>query len=202
MIDIPQYIHQCAPQVAQSTMQAIIQTESKGNPLAIGLNKGHKLKYQPLSVIQARKWVEYLEMHGYNFDVGLAQVNINNIHKYGYRAADALEPCTNLKLASAVLKKSYFEARAVSKSDNEALVKAISAYNTGNYNRGLYNGYVRRVYANANYTNFSGVPPVLARHKHTNITVADSQTSHKRSDPRRSKSILYVRAKNAAASFY
>jgi type IV secretion system protein VirB1 len=191
MIDIPQYIHQCAPQVAQSTMQAIIQTESRGNPLAIGLNGRYKLKYQPLSDIQARNWVLYLESHGYNFDIGLAQVNIKNIHKYGYRAVDALDPCTNLKLAGNVLKKSYFQARSKSGSDNEALVKTISAYNTGNYRSGIYNGYVQKVYKNAWRANYGRATEVAGNQ----VTQAQ--------DPQRSKSVLYVGPKNGtAASFY
>ncbi|MCC2624310.1 MAG: lytic transglycosylase [Burkholderiales bacterium] len=191
MIDIPQYIYQCAPQVAQSTMQAIIQTESKGNPLAIGLNGGHKLRYQPLSEVQARSWVKYLEEHNYNFDVGLAQINIKNIHKYGYRAIDALDPCINLKLASNVLKKSYFKARSASRSDNEALVKTISAYNTGNYRSGIYNGYVQKVYRNAWQANY-GKSTEIATNRVIQLQ-----------NPQRSKSLLYAGPKNGtAASFY
>lgn len=205
MIDIPQYIHQCAPQVAQSTMLAIIQTESKGNPLAIGLNNGHKLKYQPLSEIQARNWVLYLEEHGYNFDVGLAQINIKNIHKYGYRAVDVLDPCTNLKLASNVLKKSYFKARSTSASDNEALVKTISAYNTGNYRSGIYNGYVHKVYANAWHASAKDHELLIIRPRHNKVHVTEVASGQTQGglNAERSKSLLYVGPKNAPeASFY
>ncbi len=203
MIDIPKYIHQCAPQIAQSTMQAIIQTESKGNQLAIGLNGRHKLKYQPLSQNQARNWVLYLETHGYNFDVGLAQINIKNIHKYGYRAVDALDPCINLKLASNVLKKSYFQARVKSGSDNEALVKTISAYNTGNYRSGIYNGYVQKVYKNAWRANYAGYDYVPIIPKKKSKQVVHEVAGNYASIPQRSKSVLYIGPKNGtAASFY
>lgn len=149
MIDIPTYIQQCAPHVAQSTMLAIIRTESNGNPLAISINKGYKLRYQPKTLEQAYKWVEYLETHKYNFDIGLAQVNIKNINKYGYKAIEALEPCANLRIASDILIKNYGDALTKSKNTAEALEKAISAYNTGNYHSGLSNGYVQKVYINA-----------------------------------------------------
>ena len=76
--------------------------------------------------------------------MGLAQVNIKNIHKYGYRAEDALDPCINLKLASSILTKNYTQALINSSTSSEALQKAISAYNTGNYSAGLKNGYVKR----------------------------------------------------------
>lgn len=149
VIDIPQYIHQCVPNIAENTMMAIIKTESKFNPLAIGLNKGVRLMYQPQNLAQAGSWVTYLEKHGYNFDVGITQVNIKNIHKYGYRAIDALDPCLNMKLGGHILQSSYIKALRKSGNKREALYKAISAYNTGNYRSGFHNGYVQKVVYNA-----------------------------------------------------
>ena len=199
VVDIPAYISQCAPNVAQVTMQAIISTESKGNPHAIGLNKGYKLKHQPKSMQQAKLWVEYLERNNYNFDVGLAQVNIKNIHKYGYKAADALEPCINLKMASDILGKNYNGALTKSSSSAEALQKAISAYNTGNYSSGLRNGYVQKVYANAKQPILiaqNDVPPLVSSSGSSNSTVVSPRDIKTRQenykDPRKSKSVLYV----------
>ena len=88
MLNLALLILQCATPVAQVKMPAIIKTESQNNPLAIGLNKGYKLKFQPKDPEQAKNWVEYLEKNDYNFDVGLAQINIKNIKKYGYTAKD------------------------------------------------------------------------------------------------------------------
>jgi type IV secretion system protein VirB1 len=149
IIDIPYYIHQCAPHVAENTMMAIIKTESNSNPLAIGLNKGYRLMYQPRNINQAIKWVMYLENHKFNFDVGITQVNIKNIHKYGYKAVDALDPCINMRIGSYILQTNYIKALALSKNKQAALYKAISAYNTGNYKHGFYNGYVQKVVLNA-----------------------------------------------------
>ncbi len=202
MIDLLHYIHQCSPQVAENTMMAIIRTESKGNPLSIGLNKGYKLKFQPVSDAQAQSWVKYLEEHGFNFDVGLAQVNIKNIHKYGYKAVDALDPCTNLKIASNILKKNYSDARNHSNSDSEALSKAISAYNTGNYSSGFNNGYVQKVYANANSSNNEYVPSIT--HSNLNTKLSSKKSDYNINDgsldsleSRKSKSVIYVRPRNA-----
>ena len=206
MLDLPMYIHQCTSHVAQSTMQAIIRTESKGNPLSIGLNKGVKLKYQATSNKQAKSWVKYLEDHRYNFDVGLAQVNIKNIHLYGYRAVDALDPCINLKLASAILHKNYVAARNSSNSSEEALQKALSAYNTGNYSRGFSNGYVQKVYANAGQpmplNDISNSSSDHAQPYNSIIAENSNDSAYNQPDPRKSKSILYVRPKNAAAAYY
>lgn len=158
IIDLPQYIHQCTPQVAETTMMAIIKTESKGNPLAIGLNKGYRLMYQPRDYKQAVAWVNYLEEHNYNFDIGIVQINIKNAHKFGYRAAELLEPCLNLKIGAQILQKNYTRALSGSSNQQEALLKAISAYNTGNYRNGFYNGYVQKVVYNAT-GNTPYVPP-------------------------------------------
>ena len=142
-------MHQCAPHVAQNTMQAIITTESRGNPLAIGLNRGFRLTYQPKNYHQAVMWVKYLEKHHYNFDIGLTQVNIHNVYKYGYTGVNALDPCTNIKIAAAVLQQDYSHALHGSFTQQDALLKAISAYNTGNNLAGFSNGYVYRVVHNA-----------------------------------------------------
>ncbi|RTL11783.1 MAG: conjugal transfer protein [Neisseriaceae bacterium] len=149
-IDILNYVQRCSPTVAPSTMIAIIKTESNYNPLAININnKGQRLLYQAKSTEQAVAWVNYLENHNYNFDVGLGQVNIKNIKKYGYHARDMLEPCLNLKIAGHILTKNYAAAKNVSSSSGDALLKAISAYNTGNYRSGFNNGYVKKVVYNA-----------------------------------------------------
>ena len=130
-------------------MLAIIKTESRGNPLAIGVNGRAHLRYQANNLKQATKWVDYLEVRGYNIDIGLAQVNIKNAHRYGFKAHDMLEPCHNLLLASWILYQNYVGALPHASGKQEALYKAISAYNTGNYQSGFSNGYVSRVVHNA-----------------------------------------------------
>ena len=130
-------------------MLAIVKTESRGNYLAIGLNRGKRLRYGARNLAEARSWVEYLEQHSYDFEIGLAQVNIRNVHKYGFSANDMLDPCKNLKLAADILQHSYLNAKSVSANNREALYKALSAYNSGNYRTGFTNGYVQRVVNNA-----------------------------------------------------
>ena len=149
LINLPELINRCAPEVAPVTMQAIVKTESQGNHLAIGLNQGKKLRYGAKNLAQAIAWVDYLERYNYNFDIGLAQVNIKNVHKYGYLARDMLNPCLNLQLATRILLKNYTSALNVSPTRQEALFKAISAYNSGNFQTGFRNGYVYKVVSNA-----------------------------------------------------
>jgi type IV secretion system protein VirB1 len=184
IIDITPYIQRCATQVAPSTMRAIVKTESNNNPWAIGLNHGKKLKYQPMSLTQAKSWVSYLEKAGYDFDVGLAQVNIRNIHKSGYSIIDMLDPCFNLYVASDILRKNYKSALQTTNNSQEALYKALSAYNTGNYHSGFNNGYVQRVVNNANNTDLPEITSTQTTHKKHIINqsiLLDNNTNSSRS---------------------
>lgn len=202
MIALSSLIQHCVPSIAQASMMSIVQIESRGNPLALGLNKGYKLQFQPQTKAQAHKWVEYLDKHNYNFDIGLAQVNIKNINKSEYSATDVLDPCTNLKLGSSILIKNYTNALVYSKSSSEAWQKAISAYNTGNFHSGFTNGYVGRVYANTNKTllalnnSNSDIPPIIDKHpqKYKSRLNMPSipNTPDASTSPYRSRSLLYI----------
>ena len=138
-------IDKCSYRVSHQTMKAIIKTESDYNPLAININGGFKLKHQPKSYIQAVNWVNYLESHHYNIDIGLMQVNINNAHKFGFKACDMLDMCTNIKVASVLLHDSYVRIYNPHQDKQVALYKALSEYNTGDYYRGIQNGYVSKI---------------------------------------------------------
>ncbi|MFP3835842.1 lytic transglycosylase domain-containing protein, partial [Chryseobacterium sp. SIMBA_028] len=88
-------VHDCAPQIAPATMAAIVRTESGFNPYAIGVVRG-RLRRQPSNMAEAVATVRALEAGGWNFSVGLAQVNRANWLAYGLSAENALEPCRNL----------------------------------------------------------------------------------------------------------
>lgn len=217
MLDIPALILSCAPNVAPATMQAIIKVESRGNPNAIGLNKGYKLKTQPKNSDQAKQWADYLEKNNYNFDVGLAQLNIRNIKRFGYKASDVLDPCLNVKLSARILTANYKSAKQGNISSDAALKKAISAYNTGNFSSGFSNGYVGKVYAAANIKNvdLTNIPPIVSNSSTTQINQVakssskaniqphhNSKSTNSIDDPNSSSILLYKRSKNAAKSFY
>lgn len=138
---------QCAPQVAPQTMVTLVRTESKGNPLALGLN-GARLKFQPQSESQAIAWVRYLDQHDYNFDIGLGQVNIKNIRKYKLKAEQLLNPCLNLKVSGYILTQNYLLEKKHTPDSQLALGRALSRYNTGNQSAGYDNGYIQRILQN------------------------------------------------------
>lgn len=203
-IDLPLYIKHCAPNVAVNTMVAIVKTESNGNTLALGLNNGKKLKFQPRNYEQAVAWIIYLDKHGYNFDVGLGQINIRNIKKYGYKAIDMLEPCKNLNLASLILKKNFTGALLTSTTSKEALHKAISAYNTGNYHSGFSNGYVQRVLNNANLMDYAlNVPSVIKNFDNDGNTILSKNSKNSKYRAKNNfstRTLVYAKSKSELQS--
>ena len=139
-------MQQCAPMVAPATIAAIIQVESGGNAFALGMNGlVHKLP-RPHNNLEAAKQARYYMSLGYSIDLGLMQINSNNLRGLGYSVEQILDPCTNLKAGSRILARGYAGATKHYGPGQDALKAALSAYNTGNYERGFKNGYVAKYY--------------------------------------------------------
>jgi len=138
-------VAQCAPNVSPDTLLAIIKTESAGNPWAIGVNKGKKIR-PPKSQEEAVRTAKRLAAKGANFDMGLGQINSNNMRWLGLSYETVFEPCTNITAAAKVLSKNY--KSAIHSGVQNPLGAALSMYNTGSSTRGYRNGYVSKVYKN------------------------------------------------------
>ena len=136
----------CAPNVAPSTMVAIVAVESSGNPYVLHDNTSHR-SYAPRDYANALATAQALIRQGHSVDVGIAQVNSGNFAVLHTTVGDMHDPCPNLRVASRILADNYADARAVFPEPGRALWHAISAYNTGS----LYAGkaYVDRVVAAA-----------------------------------------------------
>lgn len=126
-------------------MAAIVQTESQGNPWAIGVNRAAAVA-QPTSQAEAIRVARRLIAQGRNIDMGLAQINSANLSWLNLTVEQVFDPCTNLRAGAFILTDNY--RRAVSARIERPLHAALSAYNTGSFTRGLSNGYVGRVMRN------------------------------------------------------
>jgi type IV secretion system protein VirB1 len=139
----------CAPTVHPHTLAAIVKTESGFKPLAIGVNKGGaQLTRQPESKAEAVTAAKALIERGLNIDMGLGQINSENLPRLGYTVEDVFDACKNLSAAALILKDNFARASAREGNEQEALKKALSAYNTGDFARGVRNGYVHKVTSN------------------------------------------------------
>lgn len=149
MINLAALVLTCAPLVAQDTARALIQVESGGNPYAIGV-VGGALVRQPASLAEALSTVAALEAAGWNYSVGLGQINKLNFARYGLSPATAFEPCANLTAMQGILGECFSRAsrRADRRATGQAALRdAFSCYYSGNFRTGHRHGYVGKVLA-------------------------------------------------------
>jgi type IV secretion system protein VirB1 len=155
-------IQSCASQAAPSTMLAVARTESALHPYAMSINRPKQvsraaglsnleiqLARQPRSKQQAIQWMRWLLGHGITVSVGLLQVNTENAGLFHLRPEQLFEPCTNIAVGSALLAQAYTTEKRLAPNDPDALLRALSLYNSGTYNLGFDNGYVASVLRNA-----------------------------------------------------
>ncbi len=136
----------CAPQVHADTARALVSVESAFNPWAIGV-VGGALVRQPRNRAEALATAKALRDTGWNFSVGLGQINVGNFDRLGLTVETAFEPCANLAAMQTVLAECFDRASgaAARAADQVALRQALSCYYSGNFDTGFRHGYVRKV---------------------------------------------------------
>jgi type IV secretion system protein VirB1 len=144
MIDFLFLAQQCMPEVHADTLQRIVRVESSYNPYAIGVVGGH-LERQPRDRAEALATVRWLEQNGYNYSMGLGQVNKKNLAKYGLTQETVFEACPNLRASGEILKECFLRARKSHGDDQAALRASFSCYYSGNFITGFKHGYVLKI---------------------------------------------------------
>lgn len=144
-MDLSQLIETCAINTHPKTVKAVIRVESAGNYLAIGVNGNLKLR-KAQNPKDAAQLAQYAISKGYSVDIGLMQINSNNIRKFGLSLEEAFNPCTNIRLGTKILSSNYSNAVDYHGEGQGALKAALSAYNTGSMTKGFRNGYVGKYY--------------------------------------------------------
>jgi type IV secretion system protein VirB1 len=137
----------CAPGVPPPTLLAIARVESGLDPLAIGVNGPDAARVGASTSREAVRRAMALIASGRDIDLGLAQINVRNLPRLGLTVADAFDPCRNLAASARLLTEAYQRALPSRGEGQPALYAALSAYNTGDPDRGVRNGYVGRVLA-------------------------------------------------------
>ena len=121
-------LQQCAPEVAPVTMAAVIQTESGGLPWTIHDNTtGQSLRFK--NQTQAVAMARFLISKGHKLDMGIAQIDSENLGWLGLSVQQVFNPCTNIRAAQRILVGAYHKAGA---SGVQSLAGAFEAYNSGN----------------------------------------------------------------------
>lgn len=140
-------LRQCAPQVHPQTLAAIVTVESSGWPWTIHDNVSGRSYFLP-SYGDAVRVGQQLINEGHDPDLGIAQINANNLRSYGLTVASVMQPCTNIATGGSILTAAYEKARrqfgSWADANPQMTVRyAISAYNTGSLFAG--SGYVAKV---------------------------------------------------------
>jgi type IV secretion system protein VirB1 len=126
--------------VPREVMQHVVRIESSFNPYAIGV-VGGRLARQPRNLSEAVSTARMLESKGYNFSLGIAQVNRYNLARYGLDSYErAFQVCPNLQAGSRILAECHGRAGG-------DWGKAFSCYYSGNFTTGFRHGYVQKVFA-------------------------------------------------------
>ncbi|MFM0433741.1 lytic transglycosylase domain-containing protein [Paraburkholderia aspalathi] len=186
-LDFIALAQQCTPQVSPVTMAAIVRTESGFNPYAIGVVYG-RLVRQPASLNEAVATAHALSAAGWNFSVGLAQVNLENWYAYGLNEQSAFDPCRNLATGAAILQGCFESARRAQTdtvaNSQSALRASLSCYASGNFSSGYRTGYVQRVVNNARIAALPSAPVVVPPITPIAVVPVDSKESSSPVRPR------------------
>ena len=165
---------ECAPGIHPATLKGIVSTESSWNTYAIGVVNG-MLTRQPRNLAEAVATAYELERKGFNFSMGLAQVNRYNLSRYGETYETVFEPCRNLRVGGSILKECFERAKTQFANEQQALRAAFSCYYSGNFMRGRQlekpgqASYVEKVVANA--TDAIPVVPAVQHESSDAVTV-------------------------------
>ena len=137
MLDLLALALECAPTVAPQTMAAVMHVESSSNPYAIGV-VGGRLARQPATREEAIATAKALAADGWNFSLGVAQVNRDNLPKYNLTYEQAFDPCVNVRVGSKILEDCFVRAKRRTPDDEQAALRAaFSCYYSGNFTRGF-----------------------------------------------------------------
>jgi type IV secretion system protein VirB1 len=151
----------CAPLIHPDTARALASVESGFNPYAIGV-VGGSLQRQPRTRAEALATMDALHEDGWNYSVGLGQINVGNFVRLGLTPRTALDPCISLKAMQSVLLECHARAKSNTPAQT-ALRLALSCYYSGNFTTGLRHGYVRKVVQAS--TAASDLPTVRSAHE-------------------------------------
>ena len=134
----------CAPHVDPLTAGAIVTVESARNPYAIGV-VGGSLVRQPQNRGEARATATALSNAGWNFSLGLTQINVRNLERLGLDRNTAFEPCANLRAMQSLLTECADRGGSRERGGQVGLRRILSCYYAGDFSTGFRDGYVQRV---------------------------------------------------------
>jgi len=138
----------CAPAVDPVTMAAVVKQESGGQPWVVN-NNTTKRSVTFTSKAAAVAAAVAAIGRGESVDMGLAQINSNNLPALGLSVNQIFDPCTNIAAGARILATGY--------EKTGSLGGALSMYNTGRADSRIGVAYAQKVFGQAGAT-VPGIP--------------------------------------------
>jgi type IV secretion system protein VirB1 len=118
----------CGPWVHPDTLRAVAVVESAANPWAIGTPHG---AFVPRTRSEAKRILARALRTESSVDIGLLQINSQWLPRLHIAPDQLLDPCTNVRVGAAILAANFVAASRPGRSHLQALVAALSSYNSG-----------------------------------------------------------------------
>jgi type IV secretion system protein VirB1 len=148
-VNVQQIVQACSGPVAPATMASIVATESGGYPWAIyvnGLGPSGSMRF-PTKQAAIAAAIHYIRA-GYKVDMGLAQIDSENLGRLGLSVQQAFDPCTNVRAGATIMAGAYVQAiKAGYAPGVDALTHGFEAYNSGSTSGDF--SYAQKVWAHA-----------------------------------------------------
>ncbi len=123
--------------ISPRLLQGLTRVESSHRPYAINYRKDGKfISVYPDSYNSAIEWIKYLWIGGYNFDLGLGQINRKNIERHNINPYHLLDACYNLQWSA------YFLSDCIDRYGYTW--EAVGCYNASSKDKRI--GYARKIY--------------------------------------------------------
>ena len=128
----------CQTTLDSDIITRLINNESSGKPFAIAV-KGLSTFNQPKNEKDAISSIKKLDALGFNYSVGLMQVNHTNFKNTGLIPETAFNYCENIKAGAKIFNDCHLRAKSKfkGKSDKFILDSAASCYYSGNFTFGF-----------------------------------------------------------------
>lgn len=139
MVSLETLVTQCQQEMPIAVVRAVINIESSGNPLSVGVVGFHHF-FQPDSVLMGANMLQSLNKRGISCSAGLMQINTRNFSQYHLTNFSVFNPCENIRVGTEILFRCY--KKSVRKYGNNGLIKnylnAASCYYSGNFKSGYH----------------------------------------------------------------
>jgi hypothetical protein len=136
MMDLVTLILACSLYTNNAIPYAMIQADSKINPLLVSVNNDSK---HFTTATEAISYTQQQIAQGQTVNIGLMQISSQWLPEIGAHAADLFRPCKNIVVATQIMNKLRLQCQTLAERNPTVNIQTcmLSLYKTGNPQNGL-----------------------------------------------------------------